>query len=60
MDFNSSTMQGIDIDFDPISESEIEDLIGNASSELQDLACRTFRLGQTDPENHVQSAGRNS
>ena len=37
MDFNSSTVQGIDIDFDPISESEIEDLIGNASSELQDL-----------------------
>ena len=37
MDFNSSTVQGIDIDFDPISESEVEDLIGNASSELQDL-----------------------
>ena len=30
-------LQGIDIDFDPISESEVEDLIGNASSELQDL-----------------------
>ena len=37
MDFNSSTIQGIDINFDPISESEVEDLIGNASSELQDL-----------------------
>ena len=37
MDFNSSTMQGVDIDFDPISESEIEDLVGNAASELQDL-----------------------
>ena len=37
MDFNSSTTQGIDINFDPISESEVEDLIGNASSELQDL-----------------------
>ena len=37
MDFNSSTVQEIDIDFDPISESEVEDLIGNASSELQDL-----------------------
>ena len=37
MDFNSSTTQGIDIHFDPISESEVEDLIGNASSELQDL-----------------------
>ena len=37
MDFNSSKMQGIDIDFDPISESEIEDLVGNAASELQDL-----------------------
>ena len=37
MDFNSSTVQGIDINFDPISESEVEDLIGNASSELQDL-----------------------
>lgn len=37
MDFNSSTTRGIDINFDPISESEVEDLIGNASSELQDL-----------------------
>ena len=37
MDFNSSTNHGIDINFDPISESEVEDLIGNASSELQDL-----------------------
>tara|TARA_B100002051_G_C16203010_1_gene377502 strand:- start:83 stop:451 length:369 start_codon:yes stop_codon:yes gene_type:complete len=37
MDFNSSTMQGVDIDFDPISESEIEDLVGNAASELQEL-----------------------
>ena len=37
MDFNSSTTQGIEINFDPISESEVEDLIGNASSELQDL-----------------------
>ena len=37
MDFNSSTTLGIDINFDPISESEVEDLIGNASSELQDL-----------------------
>ena len=37
MDFSSSTTQGIDINFDPISESEVEDLIGNASSELQDL-----------------------
>ena len=37
MDFNSSTTQGININFDPISESEVEDLIGNASSELQDL-----------------------
>lgn len=37
MDFNSSTPRGIEINFDPISESEVEDLIGNASSELQDL-----------------------
>ena len=37
MDFNSSTTRGIDINFDPISESEVEDLIGHASSELQDL-----------------------
>lgn len=37
MDFNSSTVQGVDIYFDPISESEIEDLVGNAASELQEL-----------------------
>ena len=37
MDFNSSTQQAVDIHFDPISESDIEDLVGNASAELQDL-----------------------
>ena len=37
MDFNSSTQQGIDIHLDPISASDIEDLVGNASAELQDL-----------------------
>ena len=37
MDFNSSTQQAVDIHLDPISESDIEDLVGNASAELQDL-----------------------
>ena len=37
MEFNSSRQQEIDHDFDPISESEIDDLVGSAVSDLQDL-----------------------
>ena len=37
MEFNSSRQQEIELEFDPISESEIDDLVGSAVSDLQDL-----------------------
>ena len=37
MEFNLSRQQEIDFYFDPISESEIDDLVGSAVSDLQDL-----------------------
>ena len=37
MEFNSPRQQEIDFYFDPIGESEIDDLVGSAVSDLQDL-----------------------
>ena len=37
MEFKSSRQQEIELEFDPISESEIDDLVGSAVSDLQDL-----------------------
>ena len=60
MEFNSPRQQEIDFYFDPISESEIDDLVGSAVSGPSRSPLWNFRIGQTDPENHVQSAWRSS